>query len=549
MTKPWVVIVLAVARLIAPRPAVGQTTVRPNVVVIMTDDQRHDIVAYMPQTLDLLATHGTTFTNAVVSHSLCGPSRTSAITGRYAHNTGVASNFGPEDSYDRVDFARALPLAFQREGYYTAHVGKVINFYGAHDETEVPLGYDDWFGLLRGNFFNYDVNDNGVVRNYRTAPENYQTDVLAGRAETAIRTAAASGRPFVVWVTPVAPHDEGTAFGLIPPRPAPRHVGFFDTEPLPMPPSFNEADMSDKPWRFSRLALFDDDGITRLTTHYRAQIRSLLAVDDLVARVVATLEETGTLSNTIVIFTSDNGFMFGEHRLQGKLWHFQPSILVPLLMRGPGVPAGATQDALVSNIDLAATLADLTGARPVDPIDGRSFRSLLATPASHPGNAVVLEEWPVLNDPFGHMWEEGILTARYRYTQHAIGDHELYDLRLDPDELVSRHDDPAYATALAALVRLRADLSRCVGDACQPTLRLRLRTSEHSGIVRARLSGPSRRQVHQVTFETDAGSVTIDQRPYRTTFQGATAKELGATVELWDGRIVTLGCRTGSCED
>src|SRR6185503_5969090 len=359
---------------LAPTCAAGEPTPRPNVVVIMTDDQRRELVSRMPQTLDLLATHGTTFTNAVVSHSLCGPSRTSAITGRYAHNTGVASNFSPADSYDRIDFSRALPVALQRAGYYTAHVGKYVNFYGSRDPTEIPLGYDDWFVPLHWHFYNYAVNDNGVVRTHGKAPEDYLTDVLADRAAAAIRSAAASQRPFAVWVAPIAPHDEG----LAPPWPAPRHQGACATEPLPMPPSFNEADVTDKPPHIQALALFDEGAISRITTRYRAQLASLLAVDDLVARVVAVLEETGTLANTIVIFTSDNGFLMGEHRLEGKLPHYQPSIGVPLLVRGPGIRAGVTQHALVSNVDLAATVADVAGAEPDAPIDGRSLRPLLA---------------------------------------------------------------------------------------------------------------------------------------------------------------------------
>ena len=548
MAKGWIALMLAAARLLAPSCAAGESR-RPNVVIVMADDQRRDLVWHMPQTLDLLATHGTTFTNAVVSHSQCAPSRTTAITGRYAHNTGVASNFEPADSYDRIDFTRALPVALQRAGYHTAHVGKYVNFYGAHEPTEIPLGYDDWFALLDWKFYNYTANDNGVVRSYGTAPEDYQTDVIAARAAAAIRTAAASGRPFVVWVTPVAPHDEGP-FGSMPPRAASRHLGAFAAEPLPMPPSFNEADVSDKPALVRRVALLDDGAISVITDRYRAQLASLLAVDDLVARVVATLEETGTLPDTIVIFTSDNGFLLGEHRLQGKLPHYRLSIGVPLLIRGPGVPAGVTQDGLVSNVDLAATLADLAGAEPADPIDGRSMRALLGAPARHLGNAVVLESWPVLTDPAGRMLYEGILTERYRYTEHINGERELYDLQSDPDELDSRHDDPAYTRVEIALARLRSDMRRCVGHACRPVVRLRLRTSKYYDVLRVRVHGPDRRYVRTVTFETDAGGVTVEQRPFHTTFRNAAAESARATVELWDGRIITLGsCDTGDCAD
>jgi N-acetylglucosamine-6-sulfatase len=547
MARPWGVFILVMARLLAPSRAAAEPR-QPNIVVVMTDDQRRDLVSHMPQTLDLVATHGTTFTNAIVSHSQCAPSRTTAITGRYAHNTGVASNFTPADSYDRIDFARALPVALQRAGYHTAHVGKYVNFYGASDPTEIPLGYDDWFGLLKWKLYDYDANDNGVVRTYGTAPEDYQTDVIASRAAAAIRTAAASRRPFVIWVAPVAPHDEGP-FGSLPPRAAPRHVGAFAAEPLPMPPSFNEADVSDKPTHIRRTALFDDGAIAGITTRYRAQLASLLAVDDLVAQVVAALEETGTLSNTIVVFTSDNGFLLGEHRLQGKLPHYQPSTGVPLLVRGPGVPIGVTQDALVSNVDLAATIADLTGAKPDDPIDGRSFRSLLERPDRRPGNAVLLEGWPIPDDPAGRMWEEGIVTARYRYTEQANGERELYDLRADPDELDSRHDDPAYTPVQVALARLRLEMRRCVGPACRPIVRLRLRTAEHDGILRVGVRGLDRRYVRMVTFETDAGSVTLEGPRFRTTFRGVAAKDVHAAVELWDGRVVTLGCRSASCAD
>src|SRR6185503_8003270 len=165
---------------------------------------------------------------------------------------------------------------------------------------------------------------------------------------------------------------------------------------------------------------------------------------------------------------------------EGKLPHYQPSIGVPLLVRGPGIRAGVTQHALVSNVDLAATVADVAGAEPDAPIDGRSLRPLLARPTNRPGNVVVLEGWPLPDDPEGRMVEEGIVTARFRYTEHVGGARELYDLRADPAELVSRHDDPAYDRVRRALVDLRARMRRCVGAACRPVARIRLHVARDS---------------------------------------------------------------------
>lgn len=437
---------------------------RPNVVVIMTDDQTVESMRVMPNVRALLAEHGVTFTNSFASYPLCCPSRATLLTGQYAHNHGVLGNEPPNGGYGALDRERTtLPAALQDAGYSTIHIGKYLNRYGLADPTRVPPAWDDWHGLVGDSVYEYvgfTMNHNGTVR-HQLPEQGYQTDVLTDLATKAIRRESDENEPFFLNLAYVAPHralDHRLA------RPAGRHQGAFAAEPLPIPASFNEADVSDKPPRVALQPPLDPGEVDLITRRYRSRLESLLAVDEGVAAVVRALRKTGELENTLIVFTSDNGFLHGEHRVEsGKVFPYEPSIRVPLVVRGPGVASGATTDALVSNVDLAPTIFAFTGAASLRRMDGRSLQGLLDRPGRDSRDfPVLLEAFDARSGAY-----QGVRTERYVYIEYADGARELYDLVTDPDQLDNRAGDPELATVEAPLVDELSRLRNCSGAACR----------------------------------------------------------------------------------
>ena len=355
---------------------------RPNVVMIMTDDQTVESMRVMPNVKALLADQGVTFDNSFVSYALCCPSRATYLTGQYAHNHGVMGNAAPNGGYYKLDSTNTLPVWLQRGGYQTIHLGKYLNGYGTRNATEVPPGWGLWYGSVDPTtyrFYNYTLNENGKTVNYGTGTANYQTDVYAQKAVNLIAGQAADPRPFFLSVAFLAPHsgaprDPDDPSGLGTPSPAPRHRNVFRTQALPIPPSFNEADVSDKPAGVRNRPLLTAGRINGIREMYQQRLESLLAVDEAVARIVNQLSAIGKLDQTYIIFTSDNGFFHGEHRVpQGKVLLYEPSIRVPLIIRGPNIPAGQHRSQFVENIDLAPTIVAATGVQPGRVMDGRSL--------------------------------------------------------------------------------------------------------------------------------------------------------------------------------
>jgi arylsulfatase A-like enzyme len=257
----------------------------------------------------------------------------------------------------------------QEAGYRTALVGKYLNGYGeAETTTRVPPGWDQWFASTSVKYFDYDLVENGRLVHYGNDPRDYLTDVLSDRAREFVRRSAEKNQSFFLYLTPRAPHGPAT--------PAPRHKDLFDGEKIPRSTSFNEEDVSDKPSYVRQTPLLNRDQIRELDGRYRDRLRTLQAVDELVDKLVRTLRDTGELDTTYIFFTSDNGFLLGEHRRDEKGMPYEEAIRVPLLVRGPGVPVGTVRN-LASNIDLASTIAELAGVTVPDFVDGRSLVSLL----------------------------------------------------------------------------------------------------------------------------------------------------------------------------
>jgi len=328
--------------------------------------------------------------------------------------------------------------------------------------TYVPPGWNEWYGkvdaIAEGGYYNYKLNENGQIVIYGSDPEDYLTDVEAAKATDFILRATA---PFFIYLAPAAPHGN-------PPTPAPRHIGYFAGLTAPRPPSFNEADMSDKPTWLRSKPLLTDQQIESMDATYRARLETMLAVDDMVAALVQALGDTGQLSNTFIFFTSDNGYHEGEHRLTGgKDLAYQEDIRVPLIVRGPGVPAGQTVDHQALNTDLAPTLAELAGASAAEFVDGRSLVPVLSQtppPLETWRQRFLVERWPpsdLGNPRVNHM----LRTLQYAYTEY-VDDYELYDLSSDPYQL-----ENFYSTAdpdlIAQLVSQLDALKVCAAASCR----------------------------------------------------------------------------------
>jgi N-acetylglucosamine-6-sulfatase len=563
--------ILIALTLLTLAPAVAEA--KPNIVVLLTDDQTLASMSVMPKTVQLIGDGGTTFTRSFAGYALCCPSRATLFTGQYAHNHGVLSNGLPTGGYARLDKSNWLPLWLQAAGYRTMHVGKFLNGYGRDSPpTEVPPGWNDWHGTVDPStysFYGYTVNENGVLRTYGAAgePDFYSTDFFARRANELIGAAAPSRQPFFLSVAFVAPHSGGPAElgdprGHPTPAVAPRHANIFASVALPLAPSWNEADMSDKPVAMQRRRPIGFARAAAIQEGYQQRLESLLAVDDAVASIVEGLRAAGELDDTLILFTSDNGFFHGEHRVpMGKLLAYEPSIRLPLLMRGPGVPEAAVRRQLVTNADLAPTILDAADARAGRAQDGRSLFGLFRDPGAQWGRELLIEGGTNQGLTF-----TALRNYRWKYIEHITGEAELYDLERDPDELVSLHADPALAPLRAEMARRLAALRACAGSGCRAKPALRLDAARRQCRFTAAVRGADARKVEDVEFavrrrprpDTDDGIASF-RRPSRdvsSPFRKAVRLAgvlpgrrflLRARVRLDDGRSVTLDERRRAC--
>ncbi|MDQ2983945.1 MAG: sulfatase [Actinomycetota bacterium] len=492
----------------APKPP-------PNIIVIETDDQTLEELAVLPKTRRLIGDEGVTFDNNFDSFSLCCPSRATLLTGQYSHNNGVRGNQLPEGGYYKLDSTNTLAVWLQRGGYYTAHVGKYLNGYGTRNPREIPPGWSDWHGAVDPStyrYYNYTLNENGILHTYCAPPRKascYQTDVYRDKADEIIRRQIPQSQPLFMWVAFLADHSGGPResddpAGLGTPVPAPRHRNAFRNLPLPTPPSLNEADVSDKPVSIQRRRLMTQAQINAVRENYQQRRESLLAVDDAVESIVNTLAASGELENTMIMFTSDNGFFHGEHRVRsGKVLLYEPSIRVPLLLRGPGIPQGVHRKQLTMNVDYAPTIVAAAGVRAGRVMDGMSLLPLALDGARQPGRDLLVDNQP------GAAHFDAVRTRRFKYAEYATGERELYDLARDPYELQSLHIDPRYASVRTSLSTRLHRLVACRGSGCRvgPPLRLSLRCVRRSFVARVRGSG-----IQLATFYVNGRRVRADRK-------------------------------------
>jgi N-acetylglucosamine-6-sulfatase len=570
-----------------PPPAVAVDT-KPNLLVIMTDDldqPAFDLMiknGWLPNIEHGIADSGTTFDNSYVTDPVCCPSRATYFTGEYAKNHGILSvtkgvSYWYLAAENRED--RALGVMMQQAGYFTGHIGKYLNGYGMFSaEDHVPHGYDEWYGLLDPStydMFDYKVNLSKLatgkteVREYhadhRTGAD-YQSDKLGDWALEFLDDAKKVDKPFYLTLKPVAPHIETQSFRDDPKlgyrgtfreyiRPAPRHEclvkrfmpdyvaqqnpGGWCSRELPdglaylkTRPSFNVLDANKHP-RLEKVLqklTVENGDIGALERQYQFRMAAMIAVDDMVGRVLAKLDANQQSKDTVIVFTSDNGYFFGEHGLNSKLLPYEESIRVPLIIRIPGKHAATHVPAIALNNDLAPTLSDFAGAHPLrdsDAFDGRSLRAQLGdTPATSTRHQFMVEhfveattmelaaDFPLYHKlsevatqflgklagfEFGALgnlsyppykalrrqldgenwlyvqWYDSLTNSPQVLDvgQWKVDFEELYDLDRDPYQMVNLVPllgDPEYKKAAAAMAKMKSDLEafkQCKGESCR----------------------------------------------------------------------------------
>ena len=409
---------------LVPSPARAQER-RPSVLLIVTDDQRWDTLWSMPQVKRLLVDRGVSFSNSFVSSPLCCPSRASILTGAYPHTTGVYTQGLPNGGFKKFNDTTTIATVLHDAGYRTGFFGKYLDSYqSGANAGYVPPGWDRWMAFVHSQFFDYGLTIDGAVKRFGSSPEDYSTDVLAERTDAFIRR---TGGPFFAIFAPAAPHAPAT--------PDPPDAGLFSDLPPWSPPSFNEADVSDKPFDVAHLHRLTPGDIAGLEELRRDQYRSLQAVDRAVAGLIDALADTGRLEDTLVIFTSDNGLLWGEHRWQKKEMPYEEAIRVPLVIRDDAVVADAprSEDRLVGNIDLAPTIAELAGTD-LPKAEGKSLLPLLAGERVRWRHALLVEHMKMTNPVPTYC---AVRTDRYLFATYVTGEEELYDLAEDPYELVN----------------------------------------------------------------------------------------------------------------
>ncbi len=507
---------------------------RPNVVLIQADDLVRSDIRYMPNVKRYLQRGGTTFTNFNAPYPLCGPARAALLTGQLAHNNRVLANFRSNDGGyyvfrdlpGKLNQRNSLGPWMKKAGYRTGFVGKYLNEYSTLDLTEIPPGWDNWKGLLDQStydYYNYAMNINGKVRYWgdpeyakaqvrlgtlgtENTPESfgelvgifrqafdpwdyfgwqrakdYTMDVNGRMADQFVKGSVKSRKPFFLYYATPGPHAEDTnnIQGLRPgapgpdPRPPKRYEHTFDQVKLPRPPAFNEADVSDKAQNVKNLPLLSEEQISRIQDSFRGRLGAAKSIDDQVGKIVRTLKKNRELSNTVIIFASDNGYLQGEHRLaSSKFLPFENSIRVPLLMRGPGIKKGRKVSGMAMDVDLAPTILKAAKGKMGRRGDGISLLSAARKKAKLPRRDLPLEAdrsvfkfttpLTAFDLPF-----YGVKTSRYKYVHWSFGDLELYDMKQDPNELRNIAGEPAMAGVVKKLEKKAVQLRKCKGESCR----------------------------------------------------------------------------------
>jgi N-acetylglucosamine-6-sulfatase len=480
----------------------------PNIIIILTDDMDLKLTPFIKNTTSLIGAKGATFTNYFVTSSICCPSRASMLRGQYAHNTNVLANAPPIGGF-KIFFegnkeADTLATWLTKAEYKTALIGKYLNGYpDPAGKTYEPPGWTDWHAFMfkkpddSGSFYNdYRMNENGSLVDYGNSADEYSTDVIKKKSLRFIDQNSENKTPFFLLISVYAPHGPSIA--------APRHLAMYQEIKYPATPSLNEADVTDKPAVIQTLSspsTGDEIDHSDADNLYIRRAQSLQAVDELVVQVIDTLEKNGQLDNTYIIFTSDNGFHIGEHGLPpGKGLPYEEDIHVPFMIRGPDIQAKTTVEQIITNVDLAPTIAEMARIRPENFADGRSFLGLLQ-PAIEKGlkwrkgflvemgrmeaktsfipkvslmdsiDPTEMYEYPdSIYDPLlsqvGGGGYRGVRAGTFLYVEYQNGELEFYDLIADPYELdnIASSLDPKISASLHSWL---GQLQRCRAQDCR----------------------------------------------------------------------------------
>lgn len=444
---------------------------KPSFVLVITDDQSIYDLEFMSQAKNLIAGQGIEFKNFFVTWPLCCPSRASFWTGLHSHNHGVKDVKPPNGGFPKFRDSQLEELVvgnlLKRQGYQTAYIGKYLNSYPEDDVTYVPVGWDYWassasHGLAGSAYYNYKLNINGKVFEFGNTPSDYRTDVEANLAKFFLRSARGK---FLLIISPFAPHT--------PTIPAPRHTNMFANEKAPRYSSFNRTDPANKQWAGNKE--MSPDAIERVDQEHRNRIRTLQAVDEMIAMLVKELGELGRLESTYIILTSDNGFHLGDHRLsyQGEYFskntYLEKDIKIPFILRGPGVEK-SEEASLVANIDLAPTILDIAEVDVSHIVDGTSFRDLftLRSKAETKKN-IYVQIWRKSGET---LVTEVLRGERYKFVRDGA-QYLFYDLKNDPHEMnniiseISGEDIEYYKGIMERY-------QKCEGEECRDLERLEI---------------------------------------------------------------------------
>ncbi|MBO0880351.1 MAG: sulfatase [Mycobacterium sp.] len=442
---------------------------RPNIVFVLTDDLSKNLVRYMPA-LQALQRRGTRFTNYTVTDSLCCPSRASIFTGQFPHNTDVVSNVAPSGGYTAFQAHQnqrhTFAVSLSRAGYRTGFFGKYLNGYNPVNHPRNPPGWSDW-GAVDGHgyrAYGYNMSVNGKIVNHGFQPRDYLTSVLDRMSRRFIRSAAAGGTPFALEVATFSPHSPYVA--------APADLDKFQTTRQPRSPAFNSHPANAPRWLAER-PLLTAKQIARGRQTFRKRVRCVQSLDRLLAHLQSTLRDVNQLANTIFVFSSDNGFHISDYGLTaGKQTAFDTDVNVPLVVAGPGIPAGSVSSVPVENIDLAPTFDQLAGARIPAAVDGHSAVPLLHG-RSVPWRTLAAVEHVAVGqkngDPDRQPPSAGRLpsyralrSAQFTYVEYARGQREYYARSNDRYELDNTYRSLSHRT-ITALHRELTALTGCRG--------------------------------------------------------------------------------------
>jgi arylsulfatase A-like enzyme len=449
---------------------------QPNLLMITLDDAAWGDMVHMPRLQELLVDEGVTLRGALAPNPICVPARSSLMTGQHSHNHGTW-NTTEEGGHglEALDESETLAVWLQEAGYDTFFLGKYPN--GYEDGTVVPPGWTGWRGLVDPTTYNFvrpKVSVDGVEQRFET----YSTTLLSEQSEEMLRDPARAEDPWYMWLNYVAPHHGGPDAPddpavLFPDDPDPvktttparRDVDTFADLDLPDTPNMFEEDVSDKVLVRPTQRTVSDDRRAQMTEAHQQRIESLQSVDRALGRTIETLEETGQLDETYVVLTSDNGYTLGAHNLEGKLWYFREMVGVPMYVRGPGLEAGTTSQAPVTNVDWAPTFAALAGARPTAEVDGVDVLPWIGSDADR--RVVPIEAYPVQRGR--KRLYRGVVVGPWTYVQNRAGRAEVYYREVDEWEMENIAGDPRYADQVARLKKLVRRTSSCAGEQCPST--------------------------------------------------------------------------------